>query len=201
MVGKGMFRIPVTVVVCAFLLLASAIPMPARAQVPNIQVFQDPVVKEQIYHCGTAGTTAQLFVVLSDVNFVVSAVDFQIEYPSSMIWLADLLPDDSWTGTELVTIGSSPTGVAIAFANCCMLDGSQGPVVVMRALVSWAENCTCAPILIGGYSPLGKTQPSVVRGSDFAEFPVVGVHTNFDPYVCPTPVQPTTWGRVKALYR
>jgi hypothetical protein len=171
------------------------------AQVPpTLQVFTDPSLNERFYRCGTPGTTDEVFVVLRDAPFVVSAVDFSIQYPASMIWLADLPPTNDYTSNEWVSIGNSPTGIAVAWANCCMVDGAQGPFVVMRALVYWFGNCDCAPIFVGGASP-AKTHPTMVRNGDFREFDVVGMLTVYDPYLCDTPVEATTWGRVKALYR
>ena len=181
--------------------LSATITTSAVAQVPHLQVYTDPSLTETFYRCGAANTMSEVFVVLSNANFEVSAVDLHIDYPPSMMWLADLPPDAGYTGTEWVTIGNSPTGIAIAWANCCMRDGSQGPFVVMRSLVYWLGQCTCTPIGIGGYEALGKSQPTLVRNGDFQEFPAVGLPTYYNPYFCDVPVQPTTWGSVKALYR
>ena len=183
------------------LALVSSVAASATAQVPSFQVYTDPALHELFYRCGTPNTTAEVFVVLTGANFEVSAVDFHIEYPPSLTWLGDFAPDAGYIGTEWVTIGNSPTGIAIAWANCCMTDGSQGPFVVMRALVYWSGPCNCTPFVVGGYEPLGKTQPSVVRNGDFREFGASGVSTFYNPVFCATAVEKTTWGKVKSLYR
>ena len=192
-----MSRIPVGTVL---LLLSIVVTAPAAAQVAYFQAYTDPALQENVYHCGTSGTTAQVFIVLGNADVRVSAVDFHVDYPPGMVWITDLPPDDNYTGTEWATIGQSPTGIAIAWANCCMTDGSERPFVVMRALVYWpGSQCPCSGFTVGGYAALGKTQPSYVRDGDFAEFSAVG-RTSYRSN-CETAVEPSTWGRVKSLYR
>jgi hypothetical protein len=174
------------------------IAVPASAQVPSIQVYNG--LGQSALHAGVPGTTEELLVVLRNVDFIVSAVDFQIDYPPSMIWLGDQLPDARYFNNEVITIGSSPTGIAIAWHNCCMQDAVNG-LVVLRPLILWGPSgdiCSQA-LVVRGYAPLGKTNPSVVRFGDFSEHTVIGMTSVFDG--CATPVQPTTWGSVKALYR
>lgn len=187
-----------TVLVLALVLSVAA---SAVAQIPTVQVFTDPALQEPFYRCGTLNTTAELFVVVTGADFVVSAVDFHIEYPPSVTWLADFAPDANYFQNEWVTIGNSPTGIAIAWANCCMTDGSEGPFVVMRALVHWSGPCTCTPFVVGGYEPLGKTQPTLVRNGDFTEFDAAGLATYYNPAICDLAVEQSTWGKVKSLYR
>jgi hypothetical protein len=160
-----------------------------------MQVHTDPGAP--LLTCGAPGTVSEVCIVLRNVDFVVSAVDFTVNYPSSMTWLADLPPDPAYTN-EVVTIGQSPTGIAVAWAICCMQNASNG-LVVLRALVMW-NGCNCnESVTVTGYGALGKTQPTVVRAEDFQEFEVKGLLNTFAG--CPVAVQPTTWGSVKALYR
>jgi len=114
------------------------------------------------------------------------------------VWVGDQLPDP----TTQVSIGQSPTGIAIAAANCCAFNGFA-PVEVLWPLVIWG-NCDCAgpgnpqSIVVGGSGP-GKPVPTAVRKEDFVEFPGVGMTSLICPGVIAT--EPTTWGQVKALYR
>jgi hypothetical protein len=170
----------------------------AMAQVPNIQVYFDPAHTQTQRECGAPGTPDSLFVVMNNWNMNVTGVDFSISYPSVLIYLGDNLPDPL-TQTK---IGQSPTGIAIAYANCCFLNGFES-VEVLRPLVLWGP-CDCADntpkaVVVGGYTPLGKTQPSVVRKEDFQEFSGVGLTS----LICPGAIatEPSTWGQVKALYR
>jgi hypothetical protein len=172
----------------------------AIAQVPNVQVYFNNAHTETQALCpgGAPGTVQQnLYVVMNNWNMNITGVDFSISYPPSLIWLADQLVDP----VTQVSIGSSPLGIAIAYANCCYQDGFQA-VEVLRPLVLWGPcDCNQGPqaLVVGGYTPMGKTQPTGVRREDFAEFSGVGMTS----LVCPGPVatEQTTWGQVKALYR
>lgn len=173
----------------------------AMAQVPNIQVYFDPAHTQTQATCpGGApfsGPPVELYVVMNNWNMNIAGVDFSISYPPSLLWLGDNLPDPD----TQVLIGNSPTGIAVAYANCCFLNGFQS-VEVLRPLVLWG-NCDCnqppQALVVGGYTPLGKTQPSAVRKEDFQEFAGVGMTS----LICPGAIatEPTTWGQVKALYR
>jgi hypothetical protein len=172
----------------------------ALAQVPNVQVYFNPAHTETQAFCPDAppGTVSQnLYVVMNNWNMNVTGVDFSISYPPSLIFLGDQLVDP----VTQVSLGNSPTGIAIAYANCCYQDGFQA-IEVLRPLVLWGPcDCLQGPqaLVVGGYTPLGKTQPTAVRREDFAEFSGVGMTS----LVCPVGVatEQTTWGQVKALYR
>jgi len=172
----------------------------AMAQVPNVQVYFDAAHTQTQRNCpGYAPFTTldSLYVVMNNWNMNITGVDFSIAYPPSLVWLNDHLADP----TIQAKIGNSPGGVAIAYANCCAADGFQA-IEVLRPVVLWGQ-CDCAsgpqPLVVGGYVPLGKTQPSAVRKEDFALFYGVGMTS----LICPGPIaaQPSTWGQVKALYR
>jgi hypothetical protein len=169
----------------------------AMAQVPNIQVYFDPAFTQTQTTCGNQGSPQTLYVVMNNWNMNVTGVDFSINYGPSLIWLSDNLPDPSTQNS----IGQSPTGIAIAYANCCYLNGFQQNLVLLP-LVLWGPcDCNTGPkaVVVGGYTPLGKTQPSAVRKEDFQEFSGVGLTS----LICPGAIatEPTTWGQVKALYR
>lgn len=181
--------------------LAGVLAGSAMAQVPNVQVYFDPAHTQTQTTCPGgapfAGPPVELYVVANNWNMNITGIDFSISYPPSLVWIADNLPDP----LTQVAIGQSPTGVAVAYANCCFLNGFQS-VEVLRPLVIWGVcDCNQPPqaVVVGGYTPLGKTQPTVVRKEDFAEFSGVGMTS----LICPGAIatEPTTWGQVKALYR
>ncbi len=185
------------------LALCAIAALPALAQVPRVQVCENDTF-DTFYHCGEPGTIHELVVILRGVPDVVSAVDFSIQFPPGMIWIADNLPDPGYVNNEVVKIGSSPDGVAVAWHSCCMQSAPEGSqLVVLRPLIVWTNNCDrefhCEPIEVGGYTPLGKTYPSYIRASDFSEHSAVGMRTFRGN--CIVPVEPTTWGKVKSLYR
>jgi hypothetical protein len=118
--------------------------------------------------------------------------------------LQDELPDPAYLNNEVVKIGSSPTGVAVAWHPCCMQDAKPGhPLIVLRVLVLWGVNDydICLPLAVGGYTPLGKTLPSVIQYPDLTEHSVHPLTSLINYEFCVSPVDQTTWGKVKALYR
>lgn len=180
--------------------LAGCMAGAAIAQVPNVQVYFDPALTQAQSQCGQSGSPHELHVVMNNWNMNISGVDFSISYPPQLIWLADTLPDSD----TQTSIGNSPTGIAIATANCCPFNGFTS-VEVLRPLVLWGP-CDCSqapmggyPLLVGGYTPLGKTKPTAVRREDFQEFEGLGMLS----LICPGPIatEQSTWGQVKALYR
>ena len=173
----------------------------AIAQVPNVQVYFDPNHTQTQAMCPASppfsGPPVELYVVMNNWNMNITGVDFSISYPPAMSWLGDNLPDP----LTMVSIGNSPTGIAIAYANCCAQDGFQA-VEVLRPIVLFGVcDCNQGPqsVVVGGYEPLGKNQPSAVRKEDFAEFSGVGMTS----LICPGAIatEQSTWGQVKALYR
>jgi hypothetical protein len=172
----------------------------AMAQVPNIQVYFDPAHTQTQTNCGDPGSLTCLHVVMNNWNLNIAGVDFSIAFPPSLIWVADVLPDPLTSAS----INKSPNtlgGIAIAYASGYFLDGTQSQEV-LQVLCTWGP-CDCAqgpqPVVVGGYTLLGKPQPSAVRREDFAEFAGVGMTS----LICAGPIatEPSTWGQVKALYR
>lgn len=180
--------------------LAGVMAGSATAQVPNVQVYFDPAFTQTQTQCGQSGTLMDLYVVMNNWNMNITGEDFSIDYPPSMVWLFDSLPDPLTT----ISIGNSPTsagGIAIAYANCCAQDGFTA-VHALTPTILWGP-CDCSqgpiPLVVRGYTPLGKTGPSAIRREDFAEFSGVGMTS----LICPgfVSTEPSTWGQVKALYR
>ena len=168
----------------------------AMAQVPTVQVYFDSGHTETQTTCGPMGTLTTLYVVMNNWNMNVTGVDFSVNYPPSLIWLVDVLPDPSTS----ISIGQSPTGIAISYANCCYLNAFVNHEV-LQIIALWGP-CDCAigptAVVVGGYTPLGKTQPTAIRKEDFQEFGGLGMTS----IICgTTATEPSTWGKVKALYR
>jgi hypothetical protein len=172
----------------------------AMAQVPNVQVYFDGAYTQTQRNCPDYppfSTPDSLYVVMNNWNMNITGVDFSISYPGALVWLSDNVPDPGVS----ILIGQSPTGVAVAWANCCAPDGFT-PVLALKPIVLWGVcDCLQGPqaIVVGGYTPLGKTTPTAIRKEDFSEHAGVGMTS----LICPgfIAVQPSTWGQVKALYR
>ncbi len=169
----------------------------AMAQVPNVQVYFDAAHTQTQKVCGPTGSLTTLYVVMNHFNMNVIGVDFSVTHGSSLVWLADVLPNPS----SSTSVGQSPTGIAITYAGCCFLNGFLNPEV-LQVTMSWAS-CECGsetqPVVVGGYTPLGKTQPSAIRREDLVTFSGVGMTSLI--WCAPVATQPSTWGRVKELYR
>lgn len=170
----------------------------AMAQVPNVQVYFDASWSQTQANCPGGPTGPfELYVVMNNWNMNVSAVDFSISYPPALAWIGDILPD----ANTMAIIGASPTGVLVGWGGCCTPDGFS-PILALKPFVQWGP-CDCAggpqAIVVGGYTPLGKTTPTAVRVEDFSEHAGVGMTS----LICPgaIAVQSSTWGGVKALYR
>lgn len=180
--------------------LAGVMAGSAIAQVANVQVYFDPAFTQTQQSCpGTppfSGPPVELYVVMNNWNMNITGVDFSISYPPALQWLADTLPDPL-TQTQ---IGVSPTGTAIAYANCCAQNGFQAVHVLTPLVLYGVCDCNQGPqaVVVGGYAPLGKTSPSAIRKEDFAEFSGVGMTSLICGVVA---TEQSTWGQVKALYR
>jgi hypothetical protein len=181
--------------------LAGLVAGSAMAQVPNVQVYFDASWTQTQANCPGGPTGPfELYVVANNWNMNVSALDFSISYPPALAWIGDIIPDPSIESS----IGFSPTGVIVGWGGCCIPDGFL-PILLLKPFVQWGP-CDCADlssnpqaIVVGGYTPLGKTTPTAVRLEDFSEHAGVGMTS----LICPGPiaVQSSTWGGVKALYR
>lgn len=171
----------------------------AMAQVPNVQVYFDAAHTQTQRTCGAPNTLDSLYVVMNNWNMNISAVDFSISFPPSMVWLGDNLPAADLPTSA--TVGNSQAGISIGYGICCAHDGFNA-VEVLHVLFMWG-NCDCnqgpQSVVVGGNSFLGKTQPSAVRAEDYGLVSGVGMTSLICPGVIAT--EPSTWGHVKALYR
>jgi hypothetical protein len=179
--------------------LAGVIAVSANAQVPNVQVYFDPYYNHTQSDCMPPNTPATLYVVANNFNMFVLGVDFMIHYPTVLSWLGDVLPVPFPGSTSL---GNSPTGIGVTWA---LPQNGFNPLLVLAPTVLWLGcDCMQAPpggyqILVDGYAPLGKPDPTGVRWPDYQEVPAVGMDARICPGVIAT--ESTTWGGVKALYR
>ena len=180
-------------IVVLALALVGSVAVQAPAQVPSVKVYTDNQLIDPEYHCGGNGTIAELFVVARNVDFQMSAIDFSVSFPPSMVWLGDFVPEGA------VVIGNSRDGIAIAWGTCCMLDPGAS-LLVLRPIVFWLGGCSCLQaITVGGYTPSGKNEPTMVHYPEFIEVTASGEPTYLA--ACQIKVESSTWGKVKALYR
>jgi hypothetical protein len=165
----------------------------ANAQTPNVAVYFDEGLQFQQGVCPGApiGTVQQnLFVVANNFGIWMNAIEYAISYPPQLAFLGDLMIPGA------ISIGNSPTGIAIAFP---VPQNAFVQNVVQQVSVLWMCNdCALnqdAPLIVLPHPSFG-----LVRA---VEWPNLNTHlgVGMTSLICATtPVQETTWGGIKALY-
>lgn len=158
---------------------------PAAGQNGTVTVYFDAGWSERTMDCPGPGL-GTLYVVAEDFDVFLMGVEFKIDYPPCMTWLADLdLPP--------ATIGNSLQGVSMGFA---LPMNGYTPVQVMRALVLW--NCTDCAAVNQHVKVVAHPLFGYVRGVRFPDYElvdgrgresVVCQHVDLDikPGSCPNP--------------
>jgi len=110
----------------------------ANIDFPVFAVYFDAQYERNWAECpdAPAGTVLDtLYVVLHNANQWVRAVEYRIELPPELLWISDDAPEDP------LTIGSSPTGIALAWQT--PRNGFE-PLLVQTIAVMWT--CSgCGP--------------------------------------------------------
>ena len=176
-------------VVTVFVALAMVVAAPAEAQTPNIGVFFDNGFSRMDQDCPGAGVMDTLYVVARNFDRYLMAVEYSINYPPSMFWVADLdLP--------ALHIGSSPTGITEGFPTP---QNGYNALLVAKVVFMWmCAGCTIItdmPVVVEPHPGTG-----FLGAVDFPNYdlvPAVGMKS----LVCATvPIEETTWGQIKSLY-
>lgn len=201
----------VVVVAIAIGLCASV----SSAQIPNVVVYFDNTYTQQSALCPQvpAGTVFdELYVVANNFNMWMSAIEYTVELPPSLMFLGDIIDED----TQL-KIGSAVTGIGISWplpANafgalrcqklsvlwqCQNLGGLGGPppdTAPQCVLADGVTGFTDHTINVLPYPSSGLVR--AVRWPDN----VVVVGVGLTSVICGStiPVEETTWGGIKALY-
>lgn len=170
------------------LTLTGALAPVSDAQTPYIAVYFDPGFSVECKDC--PGQVLDVWYVAGvGFNTPVTGAEFAIEYPAAASWLGDL-------NTPPVTIGSTPTGISMGYAT--PLNG-YSPVGLCQVHVFWVCD-GCGP---PWYWNMIKVRPHPSTGflgwtdGDYVERNAVGLTS----IICGgTPVEETTWGRLKALF-
>ena len=161
----------------------------ATAQTPHVVVFFDENYTQTTAVCGGNGVTGTLYVVAVNFNMWISAIEYAVNYPPSILWLADI------PKTPL-NIGVTPGGVASSWG---LPQNGFAPLGVMDVLFSWqCDDCSTSPndpIVVATHPQTGHIRAA--RYPDNVLVDGVGLTS----LVCPVvPVEDKTWGGVKALY-
>jgi hypothetical protein len=174
-------------------LLILALGQVAMAQTPYFQIYFDDAHTMAAMDCPPAppGTVLDtLHVVAHNFNNFIIATEFSIDYSSKLTWLGDITTAD-------VVIGNSPIGISQAWQYPL---NAFTPLRVMSAQVLWmCSGCAGSdntPVVV---MPNPDTDVlAYVSWPGLEAIPAVGMTS----LICATvPVEETSWGRIKALYR
>jgi len=161
----------------------------ANAQdVPFIGVYFDEYLNHM--HRDFSGPLGMdtWYIVGNNFNCWVGGMEFKIDYPSVVTWLADV-------DAPPVTIGNTSTGFSTGFG---LPRNGFEPVLICKVNVWWlTEGCPSNNIPV---TVVQHPYTGYLGGTDFPDYnlvPAVGMTS----LICPSvPVEDTTWGGVKALY-
>jgi hypothetical protein len=116
-----------------------------------------------------------------------------------------ITPSNGFTGmwlsetTPFLFLGTSPTGIQIAYGTCL-----EGPTLVLEVTYSvFGTSEPCSYLEVGAHPEMDCGGP-YTEGCPYFEMETgIGgrLTINPTPQCSPAPVEPSTWGRVKALYR
>jgi hypothetical protein len=160
------------------------------AQVPFIATYFDAdySVESAPNPCPGIGVVDFMWVALRNTNTFVSGVEFKVNYPMQMIWLADL-------GIQPVTVGNTNAGISMSWA---LPQNGFYTIPICQVKFLWnCDYCTTAniPIVVVANPFTGFLGYTDFPG--FIPLPAVGLTA----LICETvPAEETTWGQVKSLY-
>jgi hypothetical protein len=174
-----------------FVVLMLILVSTAQGQTPSVKIYFDEEWTIDYADCpdAPAGTVRDtLYVVVVNFDMWLSAVEYQIEFPPTMMFLADLIDDSA------LKIGSSPAGIWIAWTAP---QNAFEPFLLQRVMFVWnCDDCTGVDetVAVVPFPHSGKVR--AVRWHDNA--PVEGVGSVAG--ICKVPPRESTWGGIKALY-
>jgi hypothetical protein len=194
---------------CALCILAlSGFASIVTAQTPYLQVYFDEELTETSADCptGEIGTVEDEFwVVAHNFNAYLAAIEFKINYPPQIYWYGEIPVTD-------LTLGSSPTGVAMAFPTPL---NAYGPAVLMKVRFVWMCNdCYTYNVMVcfdvfpsSGYVRAVRWPDEELIYATSGTAVICGLlcAAPCGDVACPglpgVPVAQSTWGGIKALYR
>jgi hypothetical protein len=179
---------------------SALLPGPVTAQIipssDQFNIYSDPAFTSKEAF-DTAPATLTLFVVhenpvLADQGRTYSEFRIVPSVGFTGVWLSETSP--------FPVIGASPTGIQIGYSYCVSL-----PALVLEvtyAVFGTSEDCSYLDVVEHPQNMFGEDVPVTVD-CNFVYFSGTGGRLTVNPTAnCPpVPVEPSTWGKVKALYR
>ena len=184
-------------------LLLSLSALNSRSQTPYLQVYFDSQLTQTVAgECPSEppmSMVGTLWVVAVDFNAYISAIEYIVDYPPEIYFVYD--------NTGGLDIGNSASGIATAWP---FPKNAFFPVVVSEVRFIW--NCqacrnTDIPVCMNIHPDTGYLRAARWPDNELI-YATTGVAcicpTGCYPCVCPNPpvpIEATSWGRIKALYR
>lgn len=164
----------------------------SQAQVPIVQVYLDENLTVTNPHsgCPPFGTVDTLYVVASGFATLISDIEYSIDAHANFDFALEQFPP-GFTG-----VGLTAEGVAISFGGPI---NASAKVIVETIVGLWYCDCGSLKfpyITVGPHSGSGKIQAS--RWPDMMKIEATGGYNSLCPVL---PTEPSSWGRIKALYR
>jgi hypothetical protein len=169
----------------------------ASAQVPYVQPYFDELHTVTVLNSCPTDPLGRLYIVAHNWGIFMSAIEYQILYAPQITVLGDFVDE-----ANILSIGQSPTGISLAWKNT--------PGLAFKSLrlqeVSVFYTCTACndeniTITVVKHPASDPAQPDyMIRALDFWQDEFFGV--GMTAVICPTvPVEETTWGGIKSMYR
>jgi len=170
-------------------LMASVVVVSAQTS-PFIAVYFDQSFQVEAQDpCPGIGVLDTLYVELVNADVFVTGVEFAVNYPPELTWIADFDKQEA-------TVGTTPVGFSMGWA--VPQNGFGVAIDVCKVLVMW--NCDGCTVANSPVSVVANPFTGFIGYTDFPNFdlfPAVGLTS----LICPTvPTQDSTWGKVKSLY-
>jgi hypothetical protein len=171
------------------LALTLALTCATNAQTPYIAVYFDSGLSDLGMDC-PGFMVDTLYVGGVNFNTMVTGTEFAITYPPAVLWMADL-------NVPPVTIGQTINGISMGYG--VPLNGFS-PLELCRVIVFWNCDHCDQPYIENPINVVAHPFTGFLGWTDltFTERPAVGLTSKVCPFA--SPVEETTWGRVKSLY-
>jgi len=175
-----------------FVIAVASMAPASSAQTPTVTVYFDSELTQTWTTCPDApsGTVLDtLYVVATDFNAWMDAIEYRINYPESMQLVADLVD------TNALMLGSSAFEIWITFTETPR--NAFQPLLLQRAIFFWrcagcegnSSTVTVEPAPRSGLlRAVVKPNQTIIEG--------IGATS----YICSRPPRPASWGRIKSLY-
>ena len=179
----------VFVIVVALGILAIGAQMASAQPQPYVMLYFDDLYTVGSKDCpGAAPDSA--YIVVKNFDMYLTAIEYQVLYPSEMVWIGDNV------GTALA-IGNTRDGIAQSWP---FPQNAYEPFAVAKVIFLWncAGGCPVKniPVTIVPHPQTFKLR--ALRWPDLVEMTAIGMTS----LVCATiPVEESSWGQIKALYK